>query len=271
MRTTPDTARKRTQNAVQRRPAPARLGWAALLAAAAIAPAGPARAQADADAPRQRAIEIERRFAPPVVHLPGEARVIDADRLGALCDDAGQHALLSRWLAERGVAVLDRRGPGLALHYYAQGIDAMTRIDRLWEGLPREAESLQDLVDHAITQAREQGKPIRHLVIAGHAGLPGCAAFGGTLDDCVFDGKLSDYQRRQLARLRPYLADDAEIELRQCVTGRGREGQRLLAALHDVTGAAASSYLADFHFGDSANHPRVRFDANGLKIIAAGK
>lgn len=264
---TPDTARIHRWNAVQARSAPALLGLAVLVVAGLIVPAASIRA----DDARQRTIEIERQFAPPVVYLPGESRVIDAVHLAAICDDAEQHALLSRWLAERGVAVLDRAGPGLTLHFYAQGIDAMTRVDRLWEGLPREAASLQDLIDHAITRSCEEGRPIGHLVIAGHAGLPGCAAFGATLDDCVFSGKLSDYHRRQLVRLRPYLADDAEIELRQCVTGSGKEGQRLLAALHEITGATASSYLADFHFGDSANHPRVRYDENGLKIVGVDR
>lgn len=87
------------------------------------------------------------------------------------------------------------------------------------------------------------------------------------MEDCTFRGKLTSYQRKQLTRLRPYLAEDAQIELRQCGTGSGKEGQRLLTAIYETTGAATSSYLADFHFGDAANHPRVRVGPKGFEII----
>ncbi len=210
-------------------------------------------------------------FDPPITALPHEAFVIRSDALARACPDDRQRRTAEHWLARCGGVVLNTDQPGVELHFFAEGIEAMTPADRLWEGVPRRAKSLQDLVDHAIRRAREGRRPISRLVITGHAGLPGCAALGGTIDDCVFEGRLSHYQRRQLARLRPYLADDAEIELRQCVTGRGEEGRRLLTALHDVTGAAAVSYLADFHFGDAANHPRVRVDEGGWRIEQPAK
>lgn len=242
---------------------------AAALLAVACAFVG--HAQPDAQATR-RAVQAQ--FAPAITTLPDESRIVRAGVLDALCESPDHRQAVADWLARRGAVVLaepdaERPGPapGLTLRFYAQGIEKMTPADRLWEALPREATSLQALIDHAITRARQTGRPIHRLTIIGHAGLPGCAALGGTLDDCVFEGRLTDYHRRQLLRLRPYLAPASEIELRQCVTGRGPEGQRLLTALHRVTGAAASSYLADFHFGDSAAHPRIRIDANGLRIL----
>ena len=216
----------------------------------------------------ERLAEIQQAFDPPVVRLRNEGRVVDASVLATLYgENTHQRQAAERWLTRRRAVILNNDQPGLTLRFAADGIEAMTLADRLYEGLPRRAESLQSLIDHAITQARQQRRPIRQLIIIGHAGLPGCAALGSTLDDCVFKGKLSAYQRRQLVRLRPYLADDAEIELRQCVTGSGKEGKRLLTALHQVTGATASSYLADFHFGDSANHPRIRVDRDSVQFI----
>lgn len=219
--------------------------------------------------PEQRTTleRIEDGFSPYVVPLPNETLVIGSGQLDAICKTPTARRTIDRWLTQRGGIVVNEGHAGLELRYFAQGIEKMTLGDRLWEGLPTPAKSLQSLVDSAISQARETRQPINRLVIIGHAGLPGCAALGGTLDDCVFEGKLSDYQRRQLIRLRPYLARESEIELRQCVTGKGPQGQRLLTAIHQLTGASATSYLADFHFGDSAAHPLVRVDGEGLKII----
>lgn len=236
------------------------LAWALLWAGpAAWAEPPPAAAASE---------RVLAQFYPPVVPLERERLVARQGVLDAVCTNAASRGAAERWLSARGVAVLG--GPGLTLHFYAEGIDTMSRIDLLWAGLPRRAASLQDLVDHTIRSARASGRPVRHLIITGHAGLPGCSALGGTLDDCTFEGRLNPYQRQQLARLRPYLALDAEIELRQCVTGSGKEGQDLLTAIHHATGAAASSYLADFHFGDTAAHPRVRVDAQGLTFIPPG-
>lgn len=206
-------------------------------------------------------------FSPPITPIHAESRVVRADQVQAICNSTAQQKRVAAWLKARRVTILSVDQTGLALHYYAQGIDTMTQADLLWEGLPRRADSLQALVDHAITRCHATGRPIRRLTIAGHAGLPGCAAFGGTNHDCVFKGRLSAYQRLQLVRLRPYLARDAEIELRQCTTGSGKEGQALLTALHQLTGAAASSYLSDFHFGDSAAYPRVLVDAKGYRVV----
>ncbi len=228
----------------------------------------PATAQDD---PQDRRELTQRLFDPPVVRLADENSVVRAGVLRAVGTSEPQREQVVRWLTDRGVVILRDDLPGLKLHFYAQGIEAMTYTDRLWEGLPRRADTLQGLIDHAITRARAERKAISTLIITGHAGLPGCAALGGTLDDCVFEGKLTDYQQRQLVRLRPYLAADAMIELRQCVTGSGEEGQRLLTAIHEVTGAAAVSYLADFHFGDSDNHPRIHLDNTGVRFISPEK
>lgn len=225
----------------------------------------PAQAQNE---DRQAQIEQTRQqFDPPVVRLADEVLTLRARTLQGLCPDGPRRETVARWLIRRGAVILDDGQADLTLHYFAEGIAAMTATDRAWEGLPRRANSLQDLVDHAITRSRAEARPITTLIITGHAGLPGCAALGGTIDDCVFEGKLTDYQRRQLVRLRPYLASDATIELRQCVTGSGKEGQRLLTAIHQTTGAAAVSYLADFHFGDSAAHSKVRVDREGFTFV----
>ncbi|MFK7790215.1 MAG: hypothetical protein AB8C95_12080 [Phycisphaeraceae bacterium] len=215
--------------------------------------------------------ELHKRLVPRVTPLPGEHLVarsafIDATPVGK---GYGSH-LFNIWQAGGGV-VLDAGRPGLTLHFYAEGIEAMTLTDKLWEGLPTRAESMQHLMDETIGQSRKARQPIAHLIITGHAGLPGCSAWGGTMDDCTFRGRLTTYQRQQLTRLRPYLASDAEIELRQCGTGSGKAGQRLLTAVYEITGAATSSYLADFHFGDAANHPRVRAGADGFEILRAGE
>ena len=206
-------------------------------------------------------------FVPKVTPLPHEDHVLRSALIDALPGRTSHHLIAERLWTMTGGVILDLDGPGLTLHFYAQGIEKMTLADRMWEGLPRRADTMQDLIDHAISRSRTTGQPIAHLIIAGHAGLPGCSAFGGTIDDCTFRGKLSGYQRRQLARLRPYLARQAEIELRQCVTGSGIEGERLLTAIYEVTGASTSSYLADFHFGDSASHPRVRVGPKGHEVV----
>lgn len=223
-------------------------------------------AQPDGPAEKQRA-EVSRRLSPPVRHLPDERRVIRSAQLDAITSDPAQRTATEAWLAERGAVALSTDQPGLTLHYYANGIEAMTLRDQLWEAMPRRADTMQALIDHAIARARAQRRTIAHLIITGHAGLPGCCAFGGTLDDCAFRGELTLYQRDQLQRLRPYLADDAEIELRQCTTAQGKPGQALLTAIHRATGAAASSYTGDFYFGDSASHPRVLVDADGPSVI----
>lgn len=212
---------------------------------------------------------VEARFSPAVRLLPNERLVVSSGLLGLACDGPGQHALARTLLARFGIKVLEQDGPGLTLRFYVQAIEAMTLADRAWEGLPRRADSMQQLIDEAITQSRAERRPIGQLVIIGHAGLPGCAVFGGTPDDCVFKGRLSAYQRKQLARLRRYLAPDAEIELRQCVSGSGQAGQALLTAVHEMTGAGVSAYLADFHFGDSDAHPRIVVDASGVRSVPA--
>lgn len=219
----------------------------------------------------ERMAEVHRQFAPPVVRSGQERRVICSAKLDAICDSGHQRRAVERWLTDRGAVVLNADQPGLTLHFFADGIEAMSRVDRAWEGLPQRAQTIQHLIDEAIHQAREARRPITHLIIAGHAGLPGCATFGGTLDDCVFDGRVTDYQRAQLVRLRPYLAKDAEIELRQCTTGSGPEGKALLTTLHRTTGASASSYLGDFYFGLSDRYPRIVVDAEGVSVAAPRK
>lgn len=211
---------------------------------------------------------VEAMLSPTPTPLPDESRVVRADEVTSDCGTPAGQAAAIESLKAQGVAVLDTRQPGLELRYFVQGIETMTRVDRLWERWPREAESMQGLIDESITRARQAGRPIQRLVLIGHAGLPGCAAFGGTLDDCVFKGRLTRYQRQQLARLIPYLAPASVIELRQCATGSGEEGQRLLTAIHELTGSTAVSYLADFHFGDSAAHPRIRVDQDGVRLLS---
>lgn len=228
----------------------------------------PASAQEQIDPADRLPPELRERFVPKVKHLPNEALVVRSALLDVL---PSQRSRVRRLWSSWGGVVLDIEDPGLTLHFYAEGIKAMTLADKVWEGLPTRAESLQDLMDEVIGRARETGQPIRHLIIAGHAGLPGCSALGGQMEDCTFRGVLSTYQREQLTRLRPYLARGAEIELRQCGTGSGKEGQRLLTAIYQATGAATSSYLADFHFGDADNHPRVRVGADGFEIVKPDK
>ena len=226
-----------------------------------------AQIQEEEDLAERLPAELKERFVPRVTPLEHEDLVLRSTFIDALPGWASHVLIAAKAWATSGGVILDLEGPGLTLHFYAEGIERMTLTDRVWEGLPRRADSMQDLIDHAITRSRATGRPIGHLIIAGHAGLPGCSAFGGTIDDCTFGGKLSGYQRRQLTRLRPYLAPHAEIELRQCVTGSGKEGQRLLTAIYEITGASTSSYLADFHFGDAANHPRVRVGPAGYEVV----
>lgn len=215
--------------------------------------------------------ELRELLLPTVTTLEGEDRVVTSSLIEAL-PGGGRFGSIARgvWSAGGGVVLEDDR-PGLVLHYYAEGIKAMTLVDKVWEGLPRRAESLQALIDEVITRARTERRPIGQLIIAGHAGLPGCSALGGQMEDCTFRGRLTTYQRKQLTRLRPYLAKDAQIELRQCGTGSGKEGQRLLTAIYETTGATTSSYLADFHFGDAANHPRVQVGPRGFEIVEPDK
>lgn len=243
-------------------------GLCALLGLLIAVPLG---VQAQQDPADRLPPELHQQMVPRVTPLPDEQLVARSTVIDAMRVDKGFAShLLDIWQANGGV-ILDDRRPGLTLHFYAEGIEAMTLTDKLWEGLPKRSKSLQHLMDEAIGKARKARQPIAHLIIAGHAGLPGCSAWGGTMDDCTFRGRLTTYQRQQLARLRPYLAADAEIELRQCGTGSGKAGQRLLTTIYDITGAAASSYLADFHFGDSAAHPRVRVGADGFEIVKPGQ
>lgn len=229
-------------------------------------------ASADEQDPAERLpAELREKFVPRIVPLEHEDRVLRSAFIESLPSHAALRSIATRVWTSSGGVVLDMDGPGLTLHFYAQGIENMTLTDRVWEGFPRRADTMQGLIDHAITRSREAKQPIALLIIAGHAGLPGCAAFGGTIDDCAFRGRLSGYQKRQLARLRPYLAIESEIELRQCVTGSGKEGQRLLTSIYEITGAATSSYLADFHFGDAAAHPRVRVGDKGFELVRPNK
>lgn len=227
----------------------------------------PAQEPAEGQDNQEALAKVQRAFDPPVIRMANEQRVIRAQALETICSTPEQASEVSAWLARRGFTVLHTEQSGLTIHLFAEGIEKMTPADRVWEGLPRQATSLQDLVDHSITRARSAGQPIGHLIVTGHAGLPGCSALGGTLDDCTFNGRLTGYQRRQLRRLQPYFTPESEIELRQCVTGSGKEGQRLLTAIHQTTSAAVSSYLSDFHFGDSAAHPRIRIDREGIGFV----
>lgn len=251
-----------TANRVQNRPIPCCPQLAAIgVVFLGLLLVAPAHAQRQVDPADRLPPELRERFIPTVERLAGEEWVVRSAWLNALPPSFRRY-----WEAWGGV-VLDVESTGLTLHFYAEGIKAMTLADKVWEGLPKRAKSLQHLVDDAITRARSERQPIRRLIIAGHAGLPGCSALGGQMEDCTFRGVLTTYQREQLARLRPYLARGAEIELRQCVTGSGKHGQRLLTAIYETTGVATSSYLADFHFGDANNHPRVRVGPDGFKIV----
>ena len=220
---------------------------------------------------RQQMLDAAARFEPAIQRLDDERRVVRTAALDAITRTPAQRMAVERWLTRRGAVVLDRAQPGLDLHFHADGIQAMTPVDLIWEGRPKRAKSLQHLVDTLITRCRETRQPIGHLIIVGHAGLPGCCALGETLDDCVFRGILTGYQKRQLNRLRPYFANDAQIELRQCTAGKGKEGILLLKTLHRVTGAAASSYEGDFYFGMSSSHPRIIADDKGVRLIEPGQ
>lgn len=235
-----------------------------------LLPAAPSAAQHQADSSDPTAhlpTEIRDRFLPKPIALPNEHLVFQARLLNALPVPSSVKAYARQIWRANGGAILDPKQGQLTLHFYVQAIKPLTLADRLWEGLPQRADSMQQLIDHAITRARTTSQPIDHLIIAGHAGLPGCCAFGGTLDDCVFEGRLTTYQTQQLARLKPYLARDAQIELRQCRTGSGKQGQQLLTRIYQTTGATTTSYLADFHFGDSNAHPRIRVGANGVTFL----
>jgi len=245
----------------------ARRSWRRAWLASGLLAVLPSGVVAQTDPADRLPAELREQFVPRVEPLANEDRVVRSAWFDALPGGAGWRAKARRWWEARGGVVLDLDEPGLVLHFYAEGIKKMTLADKLWEGLPERADSLQALMDAVIGRARETGRPVQHLIVAGHAGLPGCSALGGQVADCTFRGVLSTYQRQQLARLRPYLAPGAEIELRQCGTGSGKEGQRLLTAIYETTGAATSSYLADFHFGDANNHPRVRVGAEGFEIL----
>ena len=227
----------------------------------------PADAQEPIDPADRLPPELREKLLPQAMPLEHEGLVVRSSLINALPGTLGIKARLVRVWEDGGGVVLEGDRPGLKLHYYAEGIEAMTLADKLWEGLPKRADSMQALIDEVIGKSRSTGRPISHLIVTGHAGLPGCSAFGGTMDDCTFRGVLSAYQRDQLARLRPYLAVGAEIELRQCGTASGEEGKRLLTAVYEITGATTSSYLADFHFGDSAAHPRIRVGVNGYEVV----
>ena len=222
----------------------------------------PSSAQPESQEPQAQPVRLN--TGPAVIRLPGERLVVDHATLEALAETPGQASAARRWLVGRGWAVLDGGRPGLVLHYHADGVEAMSAADLLWEGLPREAVTMQAMVDEVITRCREAGRPIARLTVTGHAGLEGCAAWGRTLDDCTFRGELTPYQRGQLRRLRPYLAGDAVIELRQCTTAGGQVGLNLLHAVHEASGAAAVSYPGDFPFGQSEGATRIRVDEQGV-------
>ncbi|MEM1353446.1 MAG: hypothetical protein AAGC44_06665 [Planctomycetota bacterium] len=175
---------------------------------------------------------------------------------------------LARIARALGLVILrqDPRHP-LTLHVYVEGIDRVARSDWVWEGMPRRMASMQDLIDTAIRRCREAGRPLSMLIITGHSGIGGTAAFGSTLDDCVFRGRLSAYQRDQLARLRPYLADDAVIELRQCSAALGNEGTRLLTQVHQASGAAVTGYFGDFYFGKTNQVVKKQVDEQGVGLL----
>ena len=202
-----------------------------------------------------------------VRRLRYEARVIHQSTLEAIAGLADDSTLrgaaaqaLAHWLTRYHFVVLETRPggdraapttPGLVVHVHAPAIEAMSRTDLLWEGRPRPAHSLGRLIDYVIFSARDQGRPLQRLIITGHAGLPGCCALGSRLEDCVFNGRLSPHQAQQFRRLRPYLADHAVIELRQCGSAAGKAGDRLLASIHEAAGCSVVGYPHDFRFGFS--------------------
>lgn len=241
----------------------------AILVAAAALFASPGLAQAPPDRPRVNLA------GPPVLAQAREARVLRHEQLLAYAQSfapdaetaAAGYRDLHRLATALGFAVLRDNGQPLTIHVYCDAIEPLAAGDKIWEGLPRRVDSTQHLIDLAIARCRATGKPLARLIILGHSGVGGTGAFGSTPDDCVFRGRLADHQRQQLARLRPYLAEDAVIELRQCSAGQGHEGTRLLEQVHAATGAAAESYFGDFYFGKTDREPRKRVDAEGVRVI----
>lgn len=228
-------------------------------------------------------------FNPPIARtLPGERYVLRHDHLLPPAPGSGpdvgpgvgpgmtpgsdkaaaRYRDLARVARALDVVVL-RHDPAdpLTLHVYVEGIDVLARSDWLWEGMPRRCDSMQELIDLAITRCRATGRPLSHLIIVGHSGVGGTAAFGSSLDDCVFRGRLSPYHRDQLARLRPYLADDAVIEIRQCTAALGNDGTRLLTQIHQASGAAATGYFGDFYFGKANAIVRKQVDQHGVALV----
>lgn len=191
--------------------------------------------------------------------LRHEGRVFRA----AWIPDPAHHQACAGLLSRYGFAVLDASRPGVTLHLHAPAIEPMTWRDLLYEGRPDTADSLGQVVDLAITRARDGGVFIERITLTGHAGLPGCCALGARLDDCVFDGRLSDVQTRQLRRLRPYLAEDAVIEIRQCGSAAGDAGTALLTAIHRAARCTVISYVGDFRFGFSGRAAIKRIDTEG--------
>lgn len=216
-------------------------------------------------------------FHQPVAQpRPGERYVLHHHRLLVHArkfnpppdDPAPAYRDLARIARALNLTVLrDDPADPLTLHVYVQAIDPLTHTDWLWEGMPRRADSMQHLIDTAIARCRTTNRPLSQLIITGHSGVGGTAAFGSTLDDCVFRGRLTPYHRDQLARLRPYLADHATIEIRQCTAALGEDGTRLLTQIHLTTGATATGYFGDFYFGKTGEVARKQVDQHGVALV----
>lgn len=223
------------------------------------------------DAPPRQERQGQRRprlLVETVRPLRHESRVIRAHWIQDPAHTQACAGLLSRY----GFAVLDQEKPGITLHFHAPAIEPMSWVDLLYEGRPATAHSLGRVVDQAIAQARDQGVLIERITLTGHAGLPGCCALGARLEDCVFNGRLSETQTRQLRRLRRYLAEDAVIELRQCTSAAGDEGTALLTAIHRAARCTVVSYVGDFRFGFSGRATIKRVDAEGhVEVVEDGR
>jgi len=236
---------------------------------------GPAAAQ-DSPEPQDNARTGVNFHSPVAQPRPGEQFVLQHHRLLAHArlvnphpkDHAPAYRDLVRLARVLNLTVL-REDPDqpLTLHVYVEAIDPITRADWLWEGMPRRCDSMQDLIDTAIQRCRTTGRPLSKLIITGHSGVGGTAAFGSTLDDCVFRGRLSPYHRDQLARLRPYLANDATVEIRQCTAALGEDGTRLLTQIHQTTGATVTGYFGDFYFGKTSKIVKKQVDHRGVMLI----
>ncbi len=102
--------------------------------------------------------------------------------------------------------------------------------------------NVKDMVDQALAKLKP-GQCIGRLIICSHGavGTDGFAAFDSdTTGSEVIDGGMKDPitqgVRDQLARLRRRFCPDGVIEFRVCRFGAGKNGQKALQAVADVTG-----------------------------------